>query len=135
MANHYGNEGLVTIGTGTANVLAELRSWSLDVTQEMVDDTVMGDSWRSNKPILRGWSGSFACLWDETDTNGQMAIRLSGTALTTATVTFRPEGTGTGATTYSGVVTITGQNMTAAYDGLVEATYTFTGNGTLTQTN
>lgn len=130
MANHKGSEGLVKIGTAT---MSELKSWSLDTTQETMDDTVMGDTWRTHQPGLKAWSGSFSCLWDETDTSGQMALDIAGTNAGTATVTLYAEGTGTGATTYSGVVTINSVSRSAAHDGMVEATYQFTGNGTLTK--
>ena len=132
MANHRGQEGLVRVGTAA---VAELRSYSLDITQDTIEDTTLGDTFRTYAVGMRSWSGSFTCYWDETDANGQMALSPTGTNAGTATVTFMPEGTATAATTYSGVVVVTGANHSAAFDGMVEATYTFVGTGTLTKTN
>lgn len=132
MANHRGQEGLVRVGT---NVVAELRSWSLDITQDTIEDSTMGDTFRTYTTGMKSWSGQLTCYWDEADTNGQMALLPLGTNAGTATATFLPEGTATAATSYSGVVVITGANHSAAFDGMVEATYSFQGTGTLTKTN
>lgn len=130
MASYKGRDGLIKIGTVT---IAELKSWSLDTTQETIDDTVMGDAWRTHLLGMKAYSGSFTCNWDKSDTNGQMALDITGTKLGTATGTFYPNGTGTDGATYSGVFTITSVSRSAALDGAVEATYQFTGNGSLAQ--
>lgn len=132
MANHRGQEGLARVGT---SAVAELRSWSLDITQDTIEDSTMGDTFRTYTTGMKSWSGSFTCYWDEADTNGQMALVPLGTNAGTATATFLPEGTATAATSYSGVVVVTGVSHSAAFDGMVEATYSFQGSGTLTKTN
>jgi predicted secreted protein len=132
MANHRGQEGLVRVGT---SAVAELRSWSLDITQDTIEDSTMGDTFRTYTTGMKSWSGQLTCYWDESDTNAQMALAPLGTNAGTATVTLLPEGTSTAATTYSGVVVVTGCSHTASFDGMVEATYSFQGTGTLTKTN
>jgi hypothetical protein len=132
MATYKGSGGVLRIGTTT---LAELKSWTIDTTQETIDDTSMGDAWRTHIPGLLSWSGSGECHWDPTNTNGQTVLDLAGTTIGTATATFFPVGTATTATQYSGVITVNSASRTASMDGLVEATFQFTGNGTLTRTN
>ena len=40
MATHLGKEGTVQVG---ANAIAEIRSYSIDETSDVVEDTSMGD--------------------------------------------------------------------------------------------
>ena len=44
MATHSGSEGTVFIG---GNELAEIRTFTLNVTGDVIEDTSMGDSFRS----------------------------------------------------------------------------------------
>ena len=125
MANHTGSEGVVKIGT---NTLAEVRSWTLTNTADTIEDTTMGDSWRSFKSVLSAFTGSVVCYWDETDTNGQNAL----TSGSTVTLNLYPEGASTGDKYYSGSVIVTSIERTASFDGMVEATFSFQGTGTLT---
>ena len=73
MATHTGSEGTVRVGS---NAIAEIRSYSVEETADTVEDTSMGDAYRTFKTTLKGWSGSVDVFWDETDTNGQVALEL-----------------------------------------------------------
>jgi hypothetical protein len=127
MANHTGSEGLIVIGASAT--MAEVRSWTLTETADTMEDTTMGDSWRTYQSVLKAWTGSCVAYWDETDTSGQMAC----TPGSTITIKFYPEGNGTGDTYYSGSAVVTSAERTAAFDGMVEATYNFQGTSTLTK--
>lgn len=124
MANHTGSEGIVRI---SANTIAEVRSWTLTNTADTIEDTTMGDSWRTHKSVLSAWSGQVVCYWDETDTTGQGAL----TSGATVTLNLYPEGNQTGDTYYTGSVIVTSIERTASFDGMVEATFAFQGTGTL----
>ena len=126
MANHTGAEGLVKVG-GT-NTVAEVRSWSLSHESETIEDTAMGDSFRSHKAGLQTWSGSCDVYFDETDTNGQVAM-TPGASLT---VGFYPEGATSGDTYYSGTALVTSVERSAELDGMVEASVSLQGVGGLT---
>lgn len=126
MANHTGSEGLVKVG-GT-NTVAEVRSWSLSHESETIEDTAMGDSFRSHKAGLQTWSGSCDVYFDETDTNGQVAM-TPGASLT---VGFYPEGATSGDTYYSGTALVTSVERSAELDGMVEASVSLQGVGGLT---
>ena len=126
MANHTGSEGLVKVG-GT-NTVAEVRSWSLSHEAETIEDTAMGDSFRSHKAGLQSWSGSCDVFWDETDTKGQVAM-APGTSLTVA---FYPEGADSGDTYYSGTALITSVERNAELDGMVESSISLQGVGGIT---
>lgn len=128
MSNHLaGSEGVVKIG---ANAIAETRSWSIEQQADVVEDTVLGDTWKTNKPSLKSWSGSIACWWDETDTNGQ-AVMIVGAELT---LNLYPEGATSGDAYYTGSAIITGFTNKGEVGGMVEADFSFTGNGALTTT-
>ena len=126
MATHTGSEGTVRVGT---NAIAEIRSYSLEETADTVEDTSMGDSYRTFKTTLKGWSGSVDVFWDETDTNGQVALVVGAEV----TANFFPEGATAGQTEkyYSGTAIVTGKTVTGSFDGMVESTITLQGTGAL----
>jgi predicted secreted protein len=125
MANHTGSEGTVKIGS---NAVAEIRSFSVDMTADTIEDSTMGDSWRTYKSVLKTWSGSIDCYWDETDTTGQGAL-VAGTEVT---LNLYPEGATTGDKYYTGTAIVTGLTVTQSFDGMVECSFKFQGTGTLT---
>lgn len=128
MGTHAGSEGKVFIGT---DQVAEVKSWSMEVTSDTVDASIIGTQWRKNQATIKGWSGSFDAFWDETEEEGQGAL----TAGATVTLNLYPEGNATGAKYWSGDVIITSISYQASFDGLVEASFSFTGTGALaTQT-
>lgn len=127
MSNHVGNEGKVKIG---ANQVAEIRGWEVQETADTVDDTVMGDDWKTHKPIHKSWTATANCLWDEGDTNGQQACTVGASV----TLNLYPEGDGSGDTYKTGTATVTQVGLSATHDGIVERTIQFQGNGALSET-
>lgn len=125
MATFNGNAGVVKIG---ANTVAEVLDFSIDETANTVDDTVLGDSATTHLSGLNSWSGSINCYWDDTDTNGQVALTIGASV----SLALLPEGATTGDAQYSGTVTITGISRAVANDSTVTQSFTFTGNGALT---
>lgn len=125
MATHTGSEGTVKVG---ANTIAEIRSYSIEQTADTVEDTTMGDSYRTHKTTLKAWSGTVDVFWDETDTNGQATLVVGAEV----TANFYPEGASTGDTYLTGTAIVTGKTVSASFDGMVESTITLQGTGTLT---
>lgn len=125
MANHKGSEGTVHVGT---SAIAEIRSYSIDERADTVEDTVMGDSSRTYKASLKSFSGSVDVYWDESDTDGQVALSVGSEV----TIKFYPEGATTGDTYMSGTAIVTGKNITGSFDGMVQASITIQGTGALT---
>ena len=127
MATHTGSEGTLKVG---ANTIAEIRSYSLEETADTVEDTSMGDSYRSFKTTLKGWSGSVDVFWDETDTLGQGGLVVGAQA----TINVFPEGASAGVSEkyYTGTAIVTGKTITGSFDGMVESTITLQGTGALT---
>ena len=126
MATYVGKNGAVYVGT---NAVAEIKDWSLETTSEVVADTVMGDSWVTNKPTLKSWTSSFNAIWDDADTTGQLSLD-EGAEIT---LNLYPIGNTTGNKYWSGACIVTSVSKTAAVDGLFEASFSVTGNGALTE--
>ena len=125
MANHKGSEGVEKIGTDT---VAEVKDWSLSETAETIDDTIMGETARTRKSSLTTASGSISAFWDETDSSGQMAM----TAGAEVALKLYPEGATTGDYFASLSAIITTFDVSAAMDGMVEASFSFEANGAVT---
>jgi predicted secreted protein len=123
MATHTGQEGLIRIGTTT---IGELRSYTLDQTADTIEDTSLGDTTRTYKAGLKAFAGSASLFFDEADA-GQILI-VVGTEIA---IKFYPEGNTAGDKFYEGTAIVTGYNISASFDGLVEAEMTFTGTGAL----
>jgi hypothetical protein len=126
MATHAGSEGKVYVGSSQ---IAEIKSWSMEITSDTVDASIIGTSWRKNQATIKGWSGSIEGFWDETDTTGQGALVAGGTV----TLNLYPEGNTTGDKYWSGDVIITAISYSASFDGLVEVSFSFTGTGALSE--
>lgn len=129
MATHAGNLGEVKLGS---NNVAEIIEFEFTEKTEPIDDTAMGDAYKTHiaGSGIKEWSGSMTCHWDETDTNGQVAMTVGASV----TLNLYPEGDGSGATYWTGTATITERAQTTKMDGeTIRANFTFMGNGALTR--
>lgn len=111
-----------------------VRSWgdkvfSLEISGEVIEDTSMGDTFRSFKPGLRVFTASVECFFDETDA-AQNALDV-GSQLT---LELFPEGASSGDTFFSGTVIVTGKTVTSSFDGMVEVAFSAQGTGGVTET-
>lgn len=129
MSTYAGVGGAVFSGT---NAVAEIRDWSLELTGATADSTVMGTSgsFMTVKPTLKSWTSSFSVIWNDSDSDGQGAF-VEGASVTLA---LYPSGNSSGQIKWSGAAVVTSVTKNASVDGLVEASFTVTGNGALTET-
>jgi hypothetical protein len=126
MVNHLGKDGTVKVG---GNTVAEIRSASISETADTVEDTVIGDSWKTRQVTQKDWKATLEVFWDETDT-AQNALTI-GASVTFATY---PEGAGSGATYCTGTGLVTSREIKYTHNGLVEATLQVDGTGALSWT-
>jgi predicted secreted protein len=124
MATHTGSEGTIKIGS---TVIGELRSYTLEQTGDTIEDTSMGDSVRTFKAGLKSSSGSASVFFDEAD-----AGQLLCTVGSSITLNVFPEGNQSGDKFYAVDAIVTGYNVSASFDGMVEAEITFQGNSAVT---
>ena len=135
MATYEGSNGSVKIksGTDTLTAVASVRSWSIDITRDIVEDTAMGDGARTYKKGLQSYSGSMDIVYDDSE-NTIVATAFNPDTDGAVSVELYPDASATG-TKFAGEVIVTSYSITASYDGLVEATLSFQGNGALSTTN
>lgn len=69
MANYLGRQGVVKLSSTT---IGELRNYSLASSSDVVEDSVIGDTFRTRRATLKTWSVSGDIYWDLADA-GQIA--------------------------------------------------------------
>lgn len=145
MATFTGQAGIIKVALdgGTHYAIGELRSFTIDQTQDTVEVTATqaaGDSSvavsRSYKPGLSTFTISGDIYFDGDDTNGQAALegKLDEAATGTA-VEFKVFPAGVGASdgkAFSGNAIMTSFSVSSSVDGAVEASFAAQGTGALT---
>lgn len=124
MATRKGKEGVVRIGT---TAVGEVKSFEVEVTANEVDVSTCGSSWTKTASTLNSWSGTLEMFYDPTDA-GQLLVTVGSLI----TLNLYYEGT-TAALKYdSGQALVTSVSRSQSFDGMVNQTVAFTGNGALT---
>ena len=131
MATYTGENGKVEItaedSAGTVTV-AEVRSWTVEHTKDVIEDTVMGDAARTYKSGLHQFSGSMEVVYDDGHTAATNAFDPAQDGA--LNVEFYPNSSS--GEKFSGSVIVTSVSRTASFDDLVTATVNFQGTGALT---
>jgi len=125
MATFKGNEGTVLSGS---DAVAEIRSFSVSETADVIEDTVMGDSAKSYVASFTDATATVECYFDDTDT-----AQNTFTVGSSVTLNLQMEGNTTGDHKLSGTALITGRDISVAADGMVEATFSMQITGGLTE--
>jgi hypothetical protein len=123
MATHNSSEGIIKIGSDT---LGELRSYSISQTAGTIETTTLSDAAKTYTAGQTSFSGSAEAYWDEAD-----AAQTSITVGSSLTISFYAEGASSGDKFYTGTVLVTEVGVSAATDGIVETSFSFTGTGAL----
>jgi hypothetical protein len=123
MATKLGREGLIKLSSTT---IGELRNYALTHSSDVVEDSVLGDTYRTRLASMKTFSVSGDLYWDETDA-GQLLITIGSSV----TLNLYPEGASTGDVYYSGAAIVTQFNVSASFDGIIEGQISFEGNGVL----
>ena len=123
MATKLGREGLIKLSSTT---IGELRNYALTHSSDVVEDSVLGDTYRTRLASMKTFSVSGDLYWDEGDA-GQLLITIGSSV----TLNLYPEGASTGDVYYSGAAIVTQFNVSASFDGVIEGQISFEGNGPL----
>lgn len=127
-----GNAGVISVdGTN----VAEVRNYSIEMTTDTIETTSMGGA-NSGRTYVKGlstFSGSADVYFDAThfstaDLDGLVNGDVGASSV--ALIVY-PEGTGSN---WGGNIIVTGYSLTASFDGLIEASVSFQGDGQLTYT-
>lgn len=134
MANYQGNNGSVKIKSGADSLtaVADVRTWSVTVNRETVENTAMGDDYRKYLKGLQMWNGSMDIVYNDSEAS---IVATSINPDTDNTVTVEFYGDNADGTKFVGEVIVTAFTVNASYDGLMTASVTFQGTGAPTVTN
>lgn len=143
-----GNNGVVRVSTSSSaitwatpgtsaptggTVVGELRSYSIESTADTIETSVMSNDSRTYVKGMSTWSGNADVLFDGTQFS---LVNPNGSSSTVGSspifLVVYPEGeAGSTDKLIGGSVIITGFTINASYDGLIEASISFQGNGPL----
>jgi len=115
MATHVGTSGVVKVG---ANSVAEVTGFSIDQSNDTVEDTTLTDTAKTYKVLRSDATGTIECHWDESDTNGQGALTIGAEV----TLNLYPEGADAGDTYYTGTAIVTSLGQSVSLDGVISRT-------------
>lgn len=127
MTTILGQDGIVKVA---GQVIAEVKSFSVEQEADTIDTTVMGDQYKSFRAGKTSWNGSIECYWDETDTKGQLTFEIG----TNIELELYPDGDAIDKYKYSGTAYITGISRQTSQDGVAEITFNYQGSMALTRT-
>jgi len=126
MAVLAGNAGSFRL---TTNTVAELDNWTLDVSTGLEETQAFGDTWKENTATIKEWSGTASGRFDNTDTNGHVALQTAFLGGTTVSGRFYINGTNY----FSGTAFVQA-SISAPENSVITVSYTFTGSGALSYT-
>jgi predicted secreted protein len=133
MTVYVGNAGAITVDddAGSAQTVAEVRSYSIETTADTIEKTIMGNTTRQYVKGISTFSGTADVYWDPTHfTTVDINPTAGSVGATNKVVTLTVYPTGTG-TAWSGEVIVTGYTVNASFDGMIEASISFQGTGSL----
>ena len=141
MATFTGQSGKFSLDNNSGNVtaVAEVTTFSVEHTVNTIEDTVMGDQYRTFRTSLNEWSGSADVFFDTTHLSSFGNLLIGNTAggansTESATVELYPAGDTATYPKLTGEVIITGFSVASELEGMVTATISFQGTGALTMT-
>ena len=140
MAILTGNNGVLKLDAsigGSVATIAAVRTFSIEMTRDTIENTTMGVDVRTYLTGLSSWSGSADIYYDPAASTGHLAVHtvLNPTSGTVGSSTLTFEGyLADTAGKFSGEVIITGFTVNSSMDGMVEASISFQGSGACTYT-
>ena len=120
MAVHTGSAGVVKVG---GNTVAEVTGFTLETTADLIESTQLSDSAKSFEASRVSWTATIECAWDETDTNGQVAL----TEGQSVSLHLHPEGATSGDYYYTGTALVTGNSVAVTMDDLIRSSISVQG--------
>lgn len=133
MTAYVGNAGVIQLDddTGTAQTVAEVRSYSIETTADTIEKTVMANTTRQYVKGIATFSGTADVYWDPDHfTTIDMNPTVGSVGAANKVVTLRIYPTGSGSS-WSGEVLVTGYTVNGTFDGMIEASISFQGTGAI----
>ena len=130
MAAFSGNDGQVTIA---GNVVVSTRNFSVDITADTIEKSVMGTKVREYVKGMASWSGSADVYFDTSNSANDWLVAGSSSTVggSPVAVKFYLDQDATNDIVLYGNGIVTGFSVSSSLDGLVEATISVQGSGAL----
>jgi len=126
MATHNSSQGLIKVAGDT---LGELKSFNFSETAGTIETSNLSSTAKTYAVGQTSFSGSAEAYWD----NGDAAQNaLSNGAI--VTMHFYPQGLASNDKFRSGTCIVSEISTSLSTEGMVEASFSFTGSGVLTET-
>ena len=126
MAVHTGSAGVIKIGS---NVVAEVTGFTLETTADVIESTQLSDTNKTYVTSRKSGSVTVECMWDETDSNGQIVLQEA----TGVTLLLHPEGADSGDFFYSVPAIVTGNSVSVTMDDMIRLSISCQINGAITR--
>jgi predicted secreted protein len=129
MATFRGQDGSMKFAT---NAVAKLKSWALNSSVDILEDTGMGDPWKTNQPGVAEWSGQGEAFLDYGDTAQKAIIdKIMAATPPTGTSAMEFQVSATGPKKFTGNAIVTSIQITSQIGNIVTVSFSFTGSGAL----
>jgi len=126
MAVHTGSAGVIKIGS---NTVAEVTGFTLETTADVIESTQLSDTNKTYEVSRKSGTVTVECMWDETDTNGQIVLQEA----TGVTLLLYPEGADSGDFYYSVPAIVTGNSVAVTMDDIIRLSISCQINGAITR--
>jgi hypothetical protein len=126
MAVHTGSAGLIKIGS---NTVAEVTAFTMETTADVIESTELSDTSKTYEVSRKSGTVTIEAAWDETDTNGQIALQEA----TGVTLLLYPEGADSGDYFYTVPAIVTGNSVSVTMDDLIRLSISCQINGAITR--
>lgn len=131
MATLTGNNGAVTIN---GNNVAAVRNFSIELTADTIETSVMGTDVRTYVQGMSSFSGSADVYFDASDfdtyeTTFNPTTGLVGASGVGVKLYIEQNYSSTSDYAFTGNVIVTGYTVNSSFDGMVEASISFQGTG------
>jgi len=133
MATYNGRNAVVKIGAVT---VAEMASWSLDLSNDEIDTTAFGSTWKKSDVGMRGWSLAISGHYDPSNTEGQGLVEAAwaaGSLISTVRAYVNTASYWTPNTSgYTAGGRVTSYAINQAHDAVAGISFTLAGSGPIT---
>ena len=126
MAVHTGSAGVVKI---SSNTVAEVTAFTMETTADVIESTQLSDTNKTYEVSRKSGTVTVECMWDETDSNGQIALQEA----TGVSLLLYPEGATSGDYFYTVPVIVTGNSVAVTMDDIIRLSISCQINGAITR--
>jgi len=128
MARITGKNGIVEVG---GNDVLQVTEFSIEVSNEFADISVLSDQWLDQLPLKSSWTATVSVNMDTADSTGQEALETAALNKSTVSVVLKPEGDSSGDKKYTGTAYVETLSATLPED-VATREISLTGKGELT---